>query len=90
MLYNQNKKYNFDSNDIMAKIQNATVTHAIIFDDGADGEFRTRKYFGPVKLQRLHIRLLDEFGKVVNLNENEFIVTFEVELLNSPYKNILK
>lgn len=31
-----------------------------------------RQYFGPVDITRMHIRLLDEFGRIVDLNNNDF------------------
>jgi hypothetical protein len=31
-----------------------------------------RQYFGPVDIQKLHIQLLDEYGRVVNLNNMDF------------------
>ena len=31
-----------------------------------------RRYFGPVDLQRLHIRLLDEHGRVLQMNNANF------------------
>ena len=48
--------------------------------------FKTRKYFGPIKLQKLQIKLLDEYGKVVNLNNADISITFEIESLDMPYK----
>ncbi len=40
---------------------------------------RTREYFGPVDIQRLHVRLLDEYGRVINLNgcDWSFSLAFE-------------
>jgi hypothetical protein len=31
-----------------------------------------RQYFGPVDIQKLHVQLLDEYGRVVNLNNMDF------------------
>lgn len=31
-----------------------------------------REYFGPVNIQSIHVELLDEFGRVVNLNNMDF------------------
>lgn len=38
-----------------------------------------RAYFGPVDIQRLHVQLLDEYGRVINLNNMDFsfCLTFE-------------
>lgn len=38
-----------------------------------------RQYFGPVDVQKLHIQLLNEYGKVINLNNMDysFCITFQ-------------
>ena len=33
-----------------------------------------RQYFGPVDITRMHVRLLDEFGRIVDLNNNDFLL----------------
>lgn len=40
-----------------------------------------RIYFGPCSINRLHIKLLDEFGRVVDLNNGDFSFSIELELL---------
>jgi hypothetical protein len=40
-----------------------------------------RLYFGPSNLSRLHIKLLDEFGRVVDLNNGDFSFSLELEIL---------
>jgi hypothetical protein len=39
----------------------------------------SREYFGPVDIQRIHIRLLDEYGRVIDLNNMDwsFALMFE-------------
>lgn len=83
LLYNTK----FNSSDLMAKIPNTSAIASIIYDDASDRIFKTRKYFGPVKLQKLRLRLLDEYGIVVQMNNADFSVTFEIESLDIPYKN---
>ena len=38
-----------------------------------------RQYFGPVDIQKLHIQLLDEYGRILNLNymDYSFCLTFQ-------------
>jgi hypothetical protein len=85
--YNTNDRHWFNVKDILAKIPNISPAYSVIFEDSSDRIFKTRKYFGPVKLQKLRIRLLDENGKVVDLNGSELVVSFDVESLDVPYKN---
>ena len=40
-----------------------------------------RLYFGPTNLSRLHIKLLDEFGRIVDLNNGDFSFSLEIESL---------
>jgi hypothetical protein len=40
-----------------------------------------RLYFGPSNLSRLHIKLLDEFGRIVDLNNGDFSFSLEIEIL---------
>lgn len=40
-----------------------------------------RLYFGPSNLSRLHIKLLDEFGRIVDLNNGDFSFSLELEIL---------
>lgn len=42
---------------------------------------RTREYFGPVDIQRLHIALYDEFGRIIDLNNMDWSLTLAFELL---------
>ena len=85
--YNTYKR-NTRIKDILAKIPN-TAPHAnIVFEDSSDRVFKTRKYFGPVRIKKVRIRLLDDFGRLVDLNGGDLIVTLEVESLNMPYKNL--
>ena len=85
MLYNTY----YTSSDILAKIPNVSVMTTVIFEDSSDRVFKTRKYFGPVKLQKLRIRLLDEFGKIVDMNGCDLSVTLELESLDVPYKKMV-
>ena len=84
--YNTHKR-NINYKDILAKIPNTASATNIIFEDSSDRIFKTRKYFGPVRISKIRIRLLDDFGRVVNLNGGDLIITLEIETLDMPYKN---
>ena len=66
-------------NTIMAKIPITTNANTIIFNNGSDLLFKTREYFGPVKLERLRIRLLNKFGSVIDMNNNDYSIAFEIK-----------
>jgi hypothetical protein len=42
---------------------------------------RTREYFGPVDIQRLHIAIYDEFGRIIDLNFMDWSLTLAFEIL---------
>lgn len=42
-----------------------------------DGMFKKREYLGPVRLEKLHFRLLNKFGEVVDLTNNDFSFSLE-------------
>ena len=43
-----------------------------------------RKYFGPVDLNRFHIRLLDSYGQVIDMNHNDYSFSL---LFETIYEN---
>ena len=49
-----------------------------------------RDYFGPVNLQIMNIQLLDEYGRILDLNNMDWSLTLELELLYEGFnfKNI--
>jgi len=41
----------------------------------------TRHYFGPVRLSKLHIRLYDEFGRILQIDGQDYSFTLKLQLL---------
>jgi hypothetical protein len=69
--------------NIIARIPITTSFNVITLNNSSDGLFKTRDYFGPVRLEKLHIRLLDRFGQVISLNQNDFSIMIELKELFS-------
>jgi len=46
---------------------------------------KIRRYNGPVNIRRLHIKLMDKFGEVIDLNNMDYSLTFEMEII---YENL--
>ena len=86
--HNVQEPFTFSLSNILARIPNTAEYYNMIFEDSSDRVFKTRNYFGPVRLSKFKIRLLDENGVVVNLNDNDIVINLEIETLNSPYKNL--
>jgi hypothetical protein len=87
--YNCDSKWSYNIKNILGKVPNIAATNELLFEDSSDRLFKSRKYFGPVRIQKLRIRILDENGRQVDFGENDFTINLEVETLNSPYKKMV-
>ena len=45
---------------------------SMIIDDNSCPLTKTRKYNGPVNIRNLHIKILDNFGNIIDLNNMDF------------------
>ena len=70
-------------NNIMGRITVTSGMNTIVTMDGGNLLFKTREYFGPIRLEKLHIRLIDKYGDAVNLEGNDFSFMLEIEQLYS-------
>ena len=70
--------------DIIGKIPVTTGKLSIIITEN-NSLIKTRKYNGPVNIRNLHIRLLDKFGEVLDLNNMDFSFTLEFEILYEKF-----
>ena len=68
-------------NNILARITLTSGQNTIVIDDSSDLKFKKRVYFGPTKLDKLHIKFIDRFGDILNINKNDFSFVLEVEQL---------
>lgn len=69
--------------NIIARITVSSGSNSIINNNAGDYIFRTRDYFGPVKLEKMNIRLLNRFGDVIQLNQNDYSFALEITQLYS-------
>ncbi len=66
----------------LAALQGDVGVYQISSDPGLTTQMnRTREYFGPVDIQKLHIALYDEFGRIIDLNNMDWSLTLAFELL---------
>jgi len=72
----------FTDENAIAKIPvNPSVTFEDIFYQSK------RVYFGPVNIKRLHIKLLDEYGRTVDLNNTDFSLSLQIDQLYDAHLN---
>lgn len=86
--YNCDTEYSFNIRNILGKIPNVASGTDILFEDSSDRIFKKRNYFGPVRIKKLKIRILDENGRQIDLNNCNFTVNIEVETVNTPYNMV--
>lgn len=77
IISDKNSSYLGDS--ILGRIAISSPSNTILNDNGSDRIFKTREYFGPVKIDKLKISLIDKYGKRLMLNKNDFSMTLEME-----------
>ena len=61
----------------IVRVPISAASNKIMNDNGSDGIFKTREYFGPVKIERLKVQIIDKHGKKIDLNKNDFSFTLE-------------
>lgn len=74
---------NYLGNNIMGRISVVSGMNTIITNTASDRVFKKREYFGPIKLEKLNVRLLNRFGEPILMNDNDFSFTLEIEQLYS-------
>ena len=67
----------------LSQIQQNGQSYQMGQDDGVSGQldFRSRSYFGPVDIQKIRITVLDEFGRVLNLNNMDWSMAIMFECM---------
>ena len=69
--------------NIIARIPISTGFNAVTVSNDSDNLFKKRDYMGPVRLEKLHIRLLNRFGNIIDLNQNDYSFMIELQQLFS-------
>ena len=67
--------------NILARIPMREGKGVVLFDDQSDQITKKRQYFGTVNIDKLHLSLIDEYGTVIDLNNNDFSFALEFDIL---------
>lgn len=67
--------------NIIAKIPMVNGKLSMIIDDNSAPLTKTRRYNGPVNLRNLYIRIMDQYGYIIELNYMDYSFTLELEIL---------
>ena len=69
------KDQTLGDNNVLAKINTKCC------GDGCCDKNVERIYFGPVDLIKFHFKLLDEFGRTIDINNSDYSFTLEMEMV---------
>jgi hypothetical protein len=73
----------FICQSVLGRITLNTVPFTIVNDTKADMIYKTREYFGPVRIHKLMVRLLNKFGQPVKMLQNDYSFVLEFKQLYS-------
>jgi hypothetical protein len=66
--------------NILAMIPVTSESFYVNYNNGTDLIEKKREYFGPVRIQRMKIQLLNQYGEQVNLNSMDYSFSLEFEV----------
>jgi hypothetical protein len=66
--------------NILAKIPLHVDRFHILYDNNSTLISKKRDYFGPIDIAKFSIKLLDQYGDAVDLNDSEYSFTLELEI----------
>lgn len=76
------KENSFIGNNILGKVVIGFPDH-LILNDSSDCIFKRREYYGPVRIKKLQITLLNKYGYPLDLLNNNYSISLEFNILYS-------
>lgn len=73
----------FIGNNILGRVSLNSSPDILLLNNPSDFNFKTREYYGPVKIRKLHITLLNKKGKPINILNNDYSLSLEFNILYS-------
>ena len=67
------------SKNILARISVKGTVFSILSDDSKHITSAVREYFGPVNIEKLRIQLLDEYGRILEMNNMDFSMALNIK-----------
>ena len=77
--------------EVIAKIPMNNGKLSLIVNEDSNPLSKVRKYTGPINIAKLQIKLLDKFGNIIDLNNMDYSLTLEMEVLYESFnfKNVI-
>lgn len=72
------KKDQMLSESILGRIQIKNQPFTVNIDNNNDNVFKERNYFGNIKIRKLHVKVIDKYGNILNLNNSEISLALEL------------
>jgi len=72
--------------DILAKVHLVNGKLSMVMEDNQCPLTKRRIYNGPVNLRKIHVKILDAFGCIIDLNHMDFSMTLELEILYESFQ----
>lgn len=64
---------------ILARIPQPAPLGGIMFDDSSDLILKKRTYFGPVNIDRLKFQIVDQYHRIIDINNMDWSMALELE-----------
>ena len=64
--------------NILGRITMGGDLYQVVYEDTSDLVKKERNYTGPINLKKLHIKLLNVYGNIANINEIDYSIIFEI------------
>ena len=74
---------NYLGTNILGRITINESFNSIMMNTASDKIYKQRDYMGPVNLNKLHIKLLDKYGNIIDINNNDVSLAIEITSLYS-------
>jgi hypothetical protein len=74
----------FIGDDVLGRITLDISPDNLLINNPSDKIFKTRDYFGPVRIRQLEIKLINKYNKIIDLLNNNFSLALEFQILYSP------
>ena len=77
------KNTNLGNSNIIARVSSiiGTTTNSVDQDNNDSNIFPKRVYFGPTEINKIEVRLFDEYGKLVDINNADYSFILKFDLL---------
>jgi len=73
----------FIGDDVLGRITLDISPDNLLINNPSDKIFKTRDYFGPVRIRQLEIKLINKYNKIIDLLNNNFSLALEFQILYS-------